>query len=552
MLQRIAYLNAGTFGPLARPVADALVEAVEHDAEYGRSGLPYFEQTVALRDDARQAFASLVDADPAQVALTSSTTEGCAIVVRGLGLEPGDEVVTTTDEHFGLLGPLGASPATVVVVEPDPDAIRAAVTSRTRLIASSPVLWTTGAVLPLAELGAETGVPVLADGAQAVGAIPTTADGLDFLTISGQKWLCGPDATGALVVRDPERIAVTSPSYFAQTGHDPDGAYEPQAGARRLEPGWWSQGTLRAMLAALSLRPAWGFERAWEAAERCRELLSGRVEVVTPADRATLVSFRPDGEEPADVVSRLARGRRPRPGAPGPRARPRLVRLVDERRRPRPPRRRPRRLSARLRGVGGGAEPELAGDRLQRRDDVRDVLVELQPDQLRARVDLVAVHAGREGRLLELLPHRLRLEAFETGRPHEPARVDEAGQLVTGEERLLELRLARQLEVLRVRQHRPDHDLRVALLAEDRRSVLRMLVERGVNLVVEVVEQRDTAPQLLVLARAPRVSAHRRLDRERMAEERLALRVAGQRRPGPVAGDLHGAGYDTAPLCSRS
>jgi len=304
VLQRIAYLNAGTFGPLARPVADALVEAVEHDAEHGRSGLPYFEQTIALRDEARQAFASLVDADPAQVALTSSTTEGCAIVVRGLGLEPGDEVVTTTDEHFGLLGPLGASPATVVVVEPDPDAIRAAVTSRTRLIASSPVLWTTGAVLPLAELGTETGVPVLADGAQAVGAIPTRADGFDFLTISGQKWLCGPDATGALVVRDPERIRVTSPSYFAQTCHDPDGAYEPQAGARRLEPGWWSRGTLRAMLAALALRPAWGFERAWEAAERCRELLSGRFEVMTPADRATLVSFRPH-DEPADVVSRL-------------------------------------------------------------------------------------------------------------------------------------------------------------------------------------------------------------------------------------------------------
>jgi len=325
VLRRIAYLNAGTFGPLARPVVDALAEAVEHDAEHGRSGLPYFEQTIALRDEARQAFASLVAADPAQVALTSSTTEGCAIVVRGLELELGDEVVTTTDEHFGLLGPLGASPATVVVVEPDPDAIRAAVTSRTRLIASSPVLWTTGAVLPLVELGAETGVPVLADGAQAVGAIPTMADGLDFLTISGQKWLCGPDATGALVVRDPERITVTSPSYFAQTGHDPDGAYEPQAGARRLEPGWWSQGTLRAMLAALSLRPAWGFERAWaaaercrellsgrkltrvarSAAERCRELLSGRVDVVTPADRATLVSFRPDGEEPADVVARL-------------------------------------------------------------------------------------------------------------------------------------------------------------------------------------------------------------------------------------------------------
>ena len=305
VLETVAYLNAGTFGPLARPVADALVEAIERDAELGRSGMPYFEETIALRDELRRAFAALVGADAAQVALTSSTTDGCGIVLRGLGLERGDEIVTTTDEHFGLLGPLGASPANIVVVAPDPDAVVGAITSRTRLIASSPVLWTTGAVLPLAELGASSGVPVLADGAQSVGAIPTTADGVDFLTISGQKWLCGPDATGALVVRDPERLAVTSPSYFAQTGYDPDGAYEPHAGARRLEPGWWSHGTLRAMLAALALRPEWCFERAWSAAERCRELLGTRVDVVTPPARSTLVSFRPDGEEPADVVLRL-------------------------------------------------------------------------------------------------------------------------------------------------------------------------------------------------------------------------------------------------------
>src|SRR6185436_10259514 len=132
-----------------------------------------------------------------------------------------DEIVTTTDEHFGLLGPLGASAATVVVVEPDPDRILAAVTPRTKLIATSQVLWTTGAVLPLAELRERSGVPVLADGAQSVGAIRATAEGLDFLTISGQKWLCGPDTTGALVVREPERLALLSPSYFAQTGYEP-------------------------------------------------------------------------------------------------------------------------------------------------------------------------------------------------------------------------------------------------------------------------------------------------------------------------------------------
>ena len=245
-----------------------------------------------------------MEADVAQVALTDSTTEGCAIVLRGLGLGPEDEIVTTTDEHFGLLGPVGASPARVVVVEPDPDAILAAVTSRTRLIATSQVLWTTGAVLPLAELRERSGVPVLADGAQSVGAIPTTFDGVDFLTISGQKWLCGPDSTGALVVRDPERLSVTSPSYFAQVRYAPDGSYDPQPSARRFEPGWWSQGTLRAMLAALALRPAWSFEHASAVAERCRELLRPRVDLVTPPVRSTLVSFRPE-EEPSTVVARL-------------------------------------------------------------------------------------------------------------------------------------------------------------------------------------------------------------------------------------------------------
>lgn len=304
VLETIAYLNAGTFGPLPRPVAEAIARELERDLVRGRSGLPAYEETLALRGELRGAFAALVGAESGQVALTASTSEGCAIVLRGLGLRSGDEVVTTTDEHFGLLGPLGASPARVVVVPPDPERILAAVTPRTRLIASSQVLWTTGAVLPLAALRERSGVPVLADGAQSVGALPTTADGVDFLTISGQKWLCGPDSTGALVVREPDRLGVVSPSHLSQRRYEVDGAFEPQPGARRFETGWWSRGLVRGMLAALELRPPWWAERAAAAAERCRELLAGRVELLTPEARATLVAFRPE-EEPAVVVARL-------------------------------------------------------------------------------------------------------------------------------------------------------------------------------------------------------------------------------------------------------
>jgi L-cysteine/cystine lyase len=147
-------------------------------------------------------------------------------------------------------------------------------------------------------------VPVLADGAQSVGAIPATANGVDFLTISGQKWLCGPDSTGALVVADPERLAVPSPSYFAQTRYEPDGSFVPHEDARRFDTGWWSAGALRGMREALALRPDWAFDRGEAVAARCRSLLTPLVELVTPPHVATLVSFRPE-ESPADVVARL-------------------------------------------------------------------------------------------------------------------------------------------------------------------------------------------------------------------------------------------------------
>jgi L-cysteine/cystine lyase len=61
------------------------------------------------------------------------------------------------------------------------------------------------------------------------------------------------------------------------------------------------------LLAAIDLRPEWSFERAALMAERCRELLRETgADVVAPAHRATLVSWRVHDEEPEVVVRRLA------------------------------------------------------------------------------------------------------------------------------------------------------------------------------------------------------------------------------------------------------
>jgi L-cysteine/cystine lyase len=307
VLEKLAYLQAGSAGPLARGTIEVMRVEEQRNLLDGRAGTPYFERVLALRDELRGEVGALVGADPSHVALTASTTDGCNIVLAGLDLRRDDEVVTTTDEHFGLIGPLHASGAKVVVAPPDPEQIASAVTPRTRLIALSHVLWTTGQVLPVHDLKAHTGLPILVDGAQSVGAISVDAKGLDFYTISGQKWLCGPEATGALVVAEPERLRVARPSYFAQQEYQPDGGFVPKLGASRFDPCWIPTAQLCGLRAALTAQPEWRFTRAAEMAERCRAALQDAgMDVVAPSDRATLVSWRVPADESAALVARIA------------------------------------------------------------------------------------------------------------------------------------------------------------------------------------------------------------------------------------------------------
>jgi L-cysteine/cystine lyase len=314
VLDRHAYLNAGTFGPLPTTTVEAMQAAERFELQEGRSSRAYFEQVMAERDELRSRLAALIGAPVECMALTSSTTEGCNIAVSGLGIGAGDEVVTTDSEHPGLFGALVASGATIraAAIRDRPaaealDALEVELSPRTTLIAVSHVSWLTGAVLPIRELSGR-GVPVLVDGAQAVGTIPVdVADlGCDFYTVSAQKWLLGPAATGALYVRRDrfEDLRVTAPSYLAWQVPE----YVLHEDARRYESAFTPAPSVAGLLAALDFADEAGedrFARAQEAAARCRELLAERgADVVTEPDQATLVSFRAD--DPPALVERLA------------------------------------------------------------------------------------------------------------------------------------------------------------------------------------------------------------------------------------------------------
>ena len=150
--------------------------------------------------------------------MTAGTSAGLAAVLAGLDLGPGDELITSENEHPGLIGPLIAARQRGATVRAVPFAqLAEAVDSRTTLVAASHVNWITGEIAP-AEL-AGVGVPVILDGAQGAGAVPVDvrALGCAAYAAAGQKWLCGADGTGMLYL-EPEfgaRVRTIAPGYFS-------------------------------------------------------------------------------------------------------------------------------------------------------------------------------------------------------------------------------------------------------------------------------------------------------------------------------------------------
>ena len=312
VLERYAYLNAGTFGPLSRSTLEAMAKLRAWEGAHGRSGRVHFDEMLERRERVRQLLAEQIGVPGDLVALTDSTTQAVHIVVTGFGLGPGDEVVTTDSEHFGLAGPLAASGVSLRIARVQDlgssdvfDAILREVTPRTRLIAISAVSWIDGKVFPWFDLREATQVPILVDGAQSAGAVEVDATGADFYTVSAQKWLCGPDATGALYVADPESLPPRLVAYPSAAAYDiAAGTWEPKPGARRYDAAFTPATSLAGLEAALTDLPPGRFARALELAGRCRDLLLEQGhDVVTEVGQATLVTFRWRGDTAGAVAA---------------------------------------------------------------------------------------------------------------------------------------------------------------------------------------------------------------------------------------------------------
>jgi isopenicillin-N epimerase len=313
------FMNTGTWGALPLPVLQA-IEAHMRAFETVFHQLPF--DVHAFRDQ----LATLVGVPPETLAFTRNTTEGMNVVARGLDLEPGDEILTTTQEHVGgrccwelvaerhklqlrMFEPPVPAPSEDALFE----AWTSAVGPRTRVLSISHIFFSTGAIQPVRRLAAwarERGIITVVDGAHPPGMLALDIQGLgcDFYASSPHKWLLAPKGSGFLYI-SPDWIDRLWP-LVASGGWD-DLALK---GDRFDHVGTRNDSLLVGFQASIAFHNAIGTERI----ERRSRGLATRldaglraqpgVRVVSPSApevRSAMVSFQVDGMAGTEVVRQL-------------------------------------------------------------------------------------------------------------------------------------------------------------------------------------------------------------------------------------------------------
>ena len=331
---RMTYLNTGWAGPSPVSVVEAIARRLEYESYNGPTSVNVLESGEAIDLEAREAVARLIGASADEILLTSSTTDGINTVMTGLPWREGDEIITCNLEHSSILLPsyqqqrLRGVKVNVLTFAPGESRdsilskVEGALTARTRMVFFSHVEYSTGLRMPvegIRKLTAGRGIWMLIDGAQGAGHVPVDVGEIDcdFYAMPGQKWLLGPDGTGALYIRrsmiphiEPVRV-----SGKWVTSYDHDGGVEPDTSNIDKFIVGTSSAPLRAGftegirfvsevgLAAIE-------ERALALAAMLKERLAAmpHVEVLSPVDgpgRSGLTTFTVAGRDPEETAQKL-------------------------------------------------------------------------------------------------------------------------------------------------------------------------------------------------------------------------------------------------------
>ena len=198
----------------------------------------FVRELEGLLDEAREALARFVGANPADLVFVPNATAGVNTVLRSRSWAPQDELLVTNHEYNACRNALDfaahQSQARVVVARvPFPcrnadeiiEAVLACVSERTRLALLDHVSSQTGIVFPLEKLIARLharGVDTLIDGAHAPGMVPLDLArlGPTYYTGNCHKWLCAPKGAGFLFVQG-ERQPLIRPLSISHGANSP-------------------------------------------------------------------------------------------------------------------------------------------------------------------------------------------------------------------------------------------------------------------------------------------------------------------------------------------
>ena len=334
VLANLTYMNTGWSGPPPRRVAQAMKDRIDLQLEDGPTTAPVQQQGRETQALARQAAAKLFNADPEDVMVTRNTTEGLNIVLSGLDWRQGDEIITCNLEHGSVLITSLVTgkrhDVKVRVVDLDPHDSRetilgkfeAAFTPRTRLLFVSHVEYSTGLRMPAAELcrlAHDRGAQIMLDGAQTGGHLylDMPAEGFDYYSIPGQKWVLGYEGVGALYIRR-ELIEQVHPAHTGGRAvvHpvDPENVQLDAASMAKFQGGSASVPLQAAFLEAATFIEEIGVkdieDRDRQLAQRLKRQLADipAAHMYSPMEpdlSSGLVSFALSGWEPPAVVERL-------------------------------------------------------------------------------------------------------------------------------------------------------------------------------------------------------------------------------------------------------
>lgn len=319
----------------APPVVPAVEAASDYLWKTTRTG-PYLPslraEIYAQLDEIRGRVASFMGAAPEELAFTRNGTESISLVARGLSWEPGDEIIVPDTEMLSNIAiwrmVAQESGAKIVTVAGgptgllDPEAVRAAITERTRLVTFAALSNVTGAAQPVVELcevAAAAGVLVHVNAAQALGMMPVGLDvwPCDFISACTRKGLRAIEGSGVLAVREQHLDALTPTLagwWNAGLGDGDDVTF--MRAARKLEAGSPNVPAILALGAAVEVAEGLGIDaihtRVREltayAATRLRDIPG--TQIYGPeldADRLGILPFNIEGCDPAKLTLALER-----------------------------------------------------------------------------------------------------------------------------------------------------------------------------------------------------------------------------------------------------